>query len=84
MDLGANYEIYRTAEFILSRNFTRVALQVTLEKSLVFETLNPLFGFRENEMKRKSLIFWVDGIGNNWLNATLCLVAEKLKERKGK
>lgn len=27
MDLGANYEIDRTAEFILSRNFTRVALQ---------------------------------------------------------
>jgi hypothetical protein len=29
MDLESNYEIARTAEFIHSRNFARVALQVT-------------------------------------------------------
>ena len=32
MDLESNYEIAPTADFIYSRNFTRVALQVTLNK----------------------------------------------------
>jgi hypothetical protein len=62
MDLESNYEIARTAEFIHSRNFTRVALQVTetqKEKKTKKETsykpwknlscLNRPFGFQENE-----------------------------------
>ena len=32
MDLESNYEIAPTADFIYSRNFTKVALQVTLNK----------------------------------------------------
>ena len=32
MDLEFNYEIAPTADFIYSRNFTRVTLQVTLNK----------------------------------------------------
>ena len=32
MDLESNYEIAPTADFIYSRNFTRVALQVMLNK----------------------------------------------------
>ena len=32
MDLESNYEIAPTADFIYSYNFTRVALQVTLNK----------------------------------------------------
>ena len=32
MDLQSNYEIAPTADFIYSRNFTRVALQVVLNK----------------------------------------------------
>ena len=32
MDLESNYEIAPTADFIYSRNFTRVALQVALNK----------------------------------------------------
>ena len=32
MDLESNYEIAPTADFIYSRNFTKVTLQVTLNK----------------------------------------------------
>ena len=32
MDLESNYEIAPTADFIYSRNFTRVTLQVALNK----------------------------------------------------
>ena len=32
MDLESNYEIAPTADFIYSRNFTRVALQVAMNK----------------------------------------------------
>lgn len=47
MDFASNYEICRTADFVRTRNFTRVALQVTPLKTHPFSlpSQNPKLGF---------------------------------------
>lgn len=66
MDLESNYEIAPTADFIYSRNFTRVALQVTLNKP-------------PNQKKKKMELPKTLEIFSRFL--ILCLVSEKTKRK---
>ena len=81
MDLESNYEIAPTADFIYSRNFTRVALQVTLNKPpkkkekrkkrklpKTLEIISRFFNplFGFRESQKQNIIFFcVNGIGND-------------------
>ena len=66
MDLEFNYEIAPTADFIYSRNFTRVALQVTLNKPL------------PKKKKKMKLPKTLEIISRFLI---LCLVSEKAKRK---